>query len=208
MNGLPLAATIVGVFLLGAVLTALVGFPYAERRGYQRRDDEQRLYDGVALARDVHPIVEQALPEHDWPRWPDPRAEFRRVFSFRLRRPSWPRWDVLGVGPKVDAGLAAQDVSGRPASVSWRTDAPAGNTGGEASRITGSSLAPIRRRRYQAKHRGTCGSLAQQYAGTATDQRLAAQEARERPVETWQWPKVDDAALTALLDADRLVVAT
>jgi hypothetical protein len=149
MTGLWVSSAIIGAFLFGAVLTAAIGFPHAERRGYARAVDEQRLYDGVSLAREVHPIVEQALPEHDWPSWGpgDAHAEFRRVFSFRLRRPSWPRWDVLSVGAKVDAGLAATQtpIGAEPASAFIRDRSGlASPAAGTSARTSGNAAPPLK----------------------------------------------------------------
>ena len=54
---------------LGAVLMGSIGLPLAYRRGRQRTEDEARIIEGVALAREhkplaiaAHPLVEETLP--------------------------------------------------------------------------------------------------------------------------------------------------
>lgn len=57
-------------FGLGVVFAGAVWAPRAYRRGRARTEDETRLFEGVALAREhkplaieaVHPLVEEALP--------------------------------------------------------------------------------------------------------------------------------------------------
>jgi hypothetical protein len=68
MNAFVLYATALGALLLGAVLTAVVGFPAVAHRVRAELAETLRVVEGVRLAREpLHPLVEEALPDESTP---------------------------------------------------------------------------------------------------------------------------------------------